>query len=241
MGKGEVEGYRENTLDGFLAAVERGLRWVEVDVRRTADDELGVLHNPTTEEGAFLIDQPFAAASAHGLLRLADLLAALPPHVGVDFDVKSSLEDALLPRQRTTAALLAPLLEREAARRPVLVTSFDPSALLMIRAAVPQVALGLMAWLYFPLRKAIPAAAHLDMQVVAAHWRSFAVNRIDPAPIHREAAYSVRIAHEAGLEVLAWSPPPKHARRLVDAGVDAVVVNDLAGTRRALAGLPGEA
>jgi len=234
MGKGEVEGYRENTLDGFLAAVERGLRWVEVDVRRTADDELGVLHNPTTHEGSFLIDQPFATAAEHRVLRLDELLEVLPPYVGVDFDVKSSLEDAPLPRDRTTAALLAPVLKREAGRRPVLVTSFDPSALLMIRAAVPEVALGFMAWLYYPLRKAIPAAAHLDMQVVAAHWRSFAANRIDPAPIHRDASYSVRIAHEAGLEVLAWSPPPKQARRLVDAGVDALVVNDLAGTRHAL-------
>lgn len=47
------------------------------------------------------------------------------------------------------------------------------------------VALGLLTWKWFPLRKAVPAARHLDMQVMAAHAPSFAANPYDPAPVHR--------------------------------------------------------
>ena len=59
-------------------------------------------------------------------MRVADLLEELPARDRLDIDVKTSLEDALRPRARTTAALVADLLADAASRRPLLVTSFDP-------------------------------------------------------------------------------------------------------------------
>jgi glycerophosphoryl diester phosphodiesterase len=78
----------------------------------------------------------------------------------------------------------------------------------------------------FPLRKAIPAARHLGLQVVAAHVGSFSVNDTDTAPVHREAAWSVDVAHRAGLEVAAWCPKPDEMPLMLEAGVDCFVVND---------------
>ncbi|MGI8537288.1 MAG: hypothetical protein ACR2K2_12535 [Mycobacteriales bacterium] len=77
------------------------------------------------------------------------------------------------------------------------------------------------------MRKVVPAARHLDMQVVAAHAPSFAVNPYDPAPVHREAAWTVDLAHRAGLEVVAWCPPVAVAKELIAARMDGVVVNDV--------------
>jgi len=79
------------------------------------------------------------------------------------------------------------------------------------------------------LRKAIPAAAHLGLEVISAHWKSFGPNRTDPAPRHREAAYSIDIAHRAGLQVIAWSPAVDVGAELLDAGVDALIVDDVPG------------
>jgi glycerophosphoryl diester phosphodiesterase len=230
FGRGTVDGLQENTLPAFQEAVRWGVDWLEVDVRRSADDHLFVLHYPSLEDGTFLSDLTAAQVRALGVLELDDLLTDIPPHIGVVFDVKTSLEDALRPATRTTAGLLIPVLEREKERRPVVVTSFDPAVLVQVGARVSGVARGLLSWLSFPLRKAIPAAAHLGLDVVSVHWKSFAANATDTAPHHRETAYSVEIAHRAGLQVIAWSPAVEVGTELLAAGVDALIVDDLAGS-----------
>ena len=44
------------------------------------------------------------------------------------------------------------------------------------------------------------------------------------------------LAHQAGLEVLAWSPTPEMAVRLASAGADALTADDIPGVLAALAG-----
>jgi hypothetical protein len=78
-GRGIVQGHVENTLESFLAAVELGIDWVEVDVRRTADDDLVVAHHPAEDDGVFYADISGDEASDRGVLRLEELLEALPP------------------------------------------------------------------------------------------------------------------------------------------------------------------
>ena len=173
-------------------------------------------------------------------------LAALPDGIGVNLDLKTSLEDALRPPEATTAALLAPVVQRlvtpqpgtasPTRTRPLLVTSFDPAALITLGEAAPDVARGLLAWVAFPLRKAIPAAVHLGVDAVAAHWTSFGPNVVDRAPTFRTAAYAVDVAHRAGLEVVAWCPTAEVAGELVAVGVDAVVVDEVPTTLAALRG-----
>ncbi|MEP6854409.1 MAG: glycerophosphodiester phosphodiesterase [Pedococcus sp.] len=235
-GRGIVDGHVENTLDSLLAGIASGLRWVELDARRTSDDVLVVGHHPTLEAGDFVADLTFDQVAHHGSVTLESVLAALPDGIGVNLDVKTSLEDALRPRNETTAALLAPLVQDTLTRRPVLVSSFDPAALLVLGDAAPAVPRALLAWVGFPLRKAIPAAAHLGIDAVAPHWTSFGPNAVDMAPVFRPAAYAVDVAHRAGLEVVVWSPTAEVADQLLAIGVDAVVVDDVPTTLAALRG-----
>ena len=224
-----ADGIRENTLPAFREALRCGANWLEVDVRRCADDGLFVLHHPTVDDGTFVIDLTSAQMRSVGVLALDDLLAAIPSDVGVVFDVKTSLEDALRPPDTTTVGLLLPVLARERTRRPLMVTSFDPAAMMLVGQRLPGIPRGLLSWLSFPLRKAIPAAAHLGLEAVSVHWKSFAANQADPAPQHRETAYSVDIAHQAGLQVLAWCPTLERGAELLAAGVDALIVDDIPG------------
>ena len=236
LGRGVVAGHHESTLASFLAAVECGLRWVEVDARTTHDGVLVAAHYPTLPDGRFFADVPYA--DCDGSLRIEELLDALPEHVGVDLDIKSSAEDALRKREATTAAAVGKLAAREVRRRPVLVTSFDAAATLIAREQAPGVPAGLLTWVRFPLRKAIPAARHLGLQVVAAHVESFSANDTDAA-VHREAAWSVDVAHRAGLEVVAWCPTPEQMPLMLDAGVDCLVVNDVPAAVARFAELSG--
>jgi glycerophosphoryl diester phosphodiesterase len=119
--------------------------------------------------------------------------------------------------------VVAELVAREEGRRQVLVSSFDPSVLVIARERLPQVPLGLLTWRRFPLRKAITAAVHMDAQVVAPHFESFDIG----PPLDRPPAELVRVAHEAGLQVLTWSMGPGDRDALIAAGVDCLVIDDV--------------
>jgi glycerophosphoryl diester phosphodiesterase len=221
----------ENTIPSLLAALDAGASWIEIDVTRTADDALVLRHDPTTPEGAFLIDCESAAC---GLPLLADVFDALPPGVPVDVDVKTILEDAVDAPSRRTGALLLPILKREAERRPLLVTSFDASLLTHLRDELPEVPVGLLTWLRFPMWHAIPSAAGLGLQAIGLHTGSCGFDRPDTRL--RPLEHSVEVAHQAGLEVLAWCPGAEQAAGYADAGFDALVVNDVPGVVAALDG-----
>lgn len=237
-GRGLVEGFRENTLESFLAAVGFGIDWVEVDVRRTRDDVLVVAHNPARDDGVFWADLTGEQARADGVVTLEDLLAALPERIGVDFDVKTSLEDAPRDRARTTMGLLGPVVRRESARRPTLVTSFDAGALEICHEQAPGVARGLLTWVEFPVGHAVASAAHLGVQVLALHGGSLKPNRREPEHLQRPLRQIVEVAHTSGLELMAWCPGVAFARRLVAAGVDALCVNDVPTVVRQLRAAP---
>jgi glycerophosphoryl diester phosphodiesterase len=227
LGAGTVDGHRENSLGSFMAAAAAGVDWLEVDVRRTADDVLVVAHDPAYDDGTFHVDTTAATAKERGTLLLADLVASVPPEVGLDFDLKSSMEDAARPAAETTAALLAPLAAREARRRPVAVTSFDPAALLTSRTLAPGVPTGLLTWLRFPVGLAVSAAAHLDVAFLAVHMGSLRPNPIEPEEQQRPLDYIVSLLHGADRQVMAWCPTLEEQPVVLAAGVDAVCVNDV--------------
>jgi glycerophosphoryl diester phosphodiesterase len=227
LGKGVVDGHVENTIGSLTAALAAGVDWVELDVSRSSDDVLVVHHNPATADGRFLVDRTAAELASADIATLDEVLEALPAKVAIDFDLKPVLEDATGPVDATTAGLLLPVLRRELSRRRLLVTTFDVTALGWLRDELPGLPCGLLTWLDFPLRIAVPMAARSGAAVVGLHYRSFAANPVEPGPVHRDLATNMSVAHDAGLEVLAWCPGESEIGALVAAGVDAVTVNDV--------------
>ena len=226
--RGSGSGTAENTVESMLAAVGAGASWIEIDVQRTRDDELVLRHNPTTEAGEFLVE---LTAGDAGLPGLADIFAAIPADVGINLDVKTVLEDAVDPPARRTGPLLVPLLTAEAARRPLLVTSFDAALLSHLRGTLKDLPLGLLTWMTFPAGHAVSAAAGLRLQAVAMHVGSLPLGSEGR---HRPTEHTVDIAHQAGLDVLLWCPEPADVAGYRAAGVDALIVNDVAGCVAAL-------
>src|SRR3954466_161741 len=93
---GAIE-HLENTLPAFQACVDMGYRYLETDVRVTADGVLGVFHDPTLERATDragrikTLHRPGASAARSGgrepILRLEDLLDAWPD-VRFNLDIK---------------------------------------------------------------------------------------------------------------------------------------------------------
>jgi glycerophosphoryl diester phosphodiesterase len=134
--------------------------------------------------------------------------------------------------------LLAPIARAETSRRPVLASSFDPGALLALRDLAPGLPLGLLAFVDFPADHAVAAAAHLDVQVLALHDGSLWPNRHFDDKQLRSPAFIIEQAHAAGVEFLAWCPKPRRATELIDAGADALCVNDVPAMVAELADRP---
>jgi len=242
FGSGQRGGYRENTVASFRAAVASGLSAVELDVHRSSDGELVVRHDPVAPGGGFIVTQTAADLAAAGVAMLAEVLAALPAGVAVNIDVKTISGDAVDPPAQRTASLVAHVLRQEQGTRPFLVSSFDPSVPLYLRDRrefTGDVALGLITGIDFPAHHAIPAAANLGVDAVCLHTGTLNLQRDQIRPMDLSPENIIGTAHEAGLEVLTWSPSPAEAVRLGAAGVDAVCVNDITGVQAASASAAG--
>lgn len=237
-GAGQPGGHRENSVGSFLAAARRGVPWVELDARRSADGELVLWHDPATPSGRPIEERTADELAAEGIAALDDVLAALPPNVGVNIDVKTILRDATDPPPRRTHALVADSLRRHNGTRRFFVSSFDaslPSFLADRKAVIGDIALGLITEQGFPAAHAVSAAANLRLDAVCLPTGALLRGGSVADQADRAAELVLRAAHAAGLEVLTWSPDPAQAVRLATAGVDAVCVNDIPGVQNALA------
>jgi glycerophosphoryl diester phosphodiesterase len=130
-------------------------------------------------------------------------------------------------------------LRHQAHGRRFFVSSFDPGLLMALRDrqdAIGRVPLGLIAWLNFPSRHGVAAAVSLGLDAICMHTGTFGLRLERPRPADHSVERVIAIAHQAGLEVLAWVPDPAEAVRLARAGADAFCVDDVPGVLAALAG-----
>lgn len=233
-GRGTVDGAVENTPESFIAAISAGVTWVELDVRRSADDVLLVYHDAALADGRPIVDLPAAESQAAGLITLDEAFDAIPADVGVDVDVKTVMEDAVDAPARRTMALLLPYLKRQARLRRLFVCSFDPAVLLTVQREAPEVPTAWMPFVRNPLDQAVAGAAGFGCEAVAIDVRSFNLGGENPRPGLRSVEYTVDLAHRASLQVVCWCPDPVDSVRFAEAGVDALVVDDVPGVVKAL-------
>ncbi len=102
--RGEAVGHRENTLGAFAAAIGLGVDWVEIDLRRTRDGQIVVLHDQTLERlwgvdsSVGDLDWAEVARVGHGDVRIPSfrqVLDALPVPLMVDFTRREVVPGAL--------------------------------------------------------------------------------------------------------------------------------------------------
>jgi len=235
-GSGVPGGYRENSLESFLAAAASGATWVELDVRRSSDDELVVWHDPLTPAGLPVVTRTASQLVVEGIVALASVLSALPAGLGVDMDVKTVLDDAFDPAGRRTHALVAQALSAQRGMRPLLVSSFDPSVPLYLRdraGVAGDVGLGLLTSETLPPEHGITAAVNLGLDAACLYVGTLGHDGDGGARV-------IEVAHRAGIEVMTWTATPAQAVLAAAAGIDAVCVDDIAGTRAALAAGTGQ-
>jgi glycerophosphoryl diester phosphodiesterase len=206
--RGEPVGHRENTLPAFEAALALGADMVELDLRRTRDGAVVVLHDQTLERlwgvDASVGDLDLADLARLGeddvrIPTLGEALAAVPCDLMVDFTRREVVPGAL------SAVEAAGALGRS------LFVSGNVPGLRMLRARSAEARVGL-TW----TEGTSPPLALLH-ELGSEFWNPM-FSLVTPEGVAQ--------VHASGRRVSTWTVDAEDdMARLVAAGVDAIVSN----------------
>jgi len=226
----------ENSLPAFERAVDLGYRYLETDVRATADGVLLTFHDPTLDrvtdrEGA-IADLPYAEVAKariggrEPIPLLEDVLGAWP-RARLNIDVKA--ESAIAP--------LIEVLYRTGAWHRVCVTSFSSRRLRHVRARMRVLAGREVCTALGPVGVAALRACSLGGPVTAP-LRAVATSAPCAQVPHRLGHTSfvtpslLRCAHDLGLKVHVWTVnDTAEMGRLLDLGVDGIITDAIEALR----------
>ncbi len=217
--RGNRTAERENTVAAFESAAAVGAAGVELDVRRTADNELIIHHNAIVDGVGAIIDMTAAELRqvASWIPTLDEGLAACDG-MWVNLEVKNSEDDPDWDDERSIAATLADRIDPIG----IIVSSFDWTSVDIAKEA---------GW---PTGLLVRSAPHLAIERAASGGHR-AVNPHARLLEGADAGEVAGVAAAAGIWVMAWTiNEPAKAVRLAAAGVNAIITDDPGGISTAL-------
>jgi glycerophosphoryl diester phosphodiesterase len=213
--RGASAGLVDNSLEAFARAIEVGSDMIEFDVRRTADNQLIILH--AAEASGYPISSLTCEKVAQSLgyrpPLLEEVLDLAKGRIGLDVELK---EDDYVEQVMSTMAM-------HVGAHEIVVTSFLDSAVAQVKRLHPDVKTGLLVGLENP-------KPYLRTRLSEA----FPVRRTracgaDFVAMHHQLAGlgALRRAHSAGYPGVVWTVNDDDALRrfLADKRVYAVITD----------------
>jgi glycerophosphoryl diester phosphodiesterase len=217
----------ENTMAAFRAALEAGADYVELDVQRTRDGAVIVMHDGdfmrmagdarkvsqvTAAEAAAIdigsrYDSRFAGESPP---LLSDVIELARGRMKINVELKYNVPDPGL------APAVIDLLKQEGFLDQVVITSLDYAALKQVESLEPRIPTG-----------HIVTAAVGDVSRTRADFVSLNSAQATPALLRR--------AHAANKQVHVWTvDKPEVMQRMIERGVDNIITNEPALLKRVM-------
>ena len=179
----------ENTLRSFQRAIELGVDAVELDVRKTKDNEIVVIHNvdvnKTTDGSGSVSDftleeiKRFVTEKGEKIPTLTEVLDSVGKRVKVLVELKETgIEEQVLG-----------LIRQKGLIENVVIVSFHEDALRKVRELDGEVATGLI---YVRHKNPIQAALELKAEYLLSLYRF-------------THSANIKKAHEKGLKVIVWT------------------------------------
>ncbi|MGD0643281.1 MAG: glycerophosphodiester phosphodiesterase family protein [Candidatus Bathyarchaeia archaeon] len=197
----------ENTLASFKKALEIGVDAVELDVRRTKDNQLVVIHDTNvkrTTDGEGLVSEltlkeikGFSAEKGEKIPTLHEALDFLDKKVKVFVELKETgIEEQVLS-----------IVHEKGIEKNVVIISFLEDALKKVRALDKDIETGL---LYANHKNPIKAALELKANYLLALYRFTHTANVEKA-------------HENGLKMIVWTiNKPEEIEEYTKKGVDGI-------------------
>jgi glycerophosphoryl diester phosphodiesterase len=208
--RGASAHHPENTLSAFEAAVSAGADIIELDVRRSADGVLVVVHDATELTLAEIRRlQPEIPS-------LDEVLELLRGRVALEVEIKNVPHEAgFEPAGKGIARDVVDALRRVASTN-AFISSFDPECLRSVKELDPGMPTGLQ----------VHASDDLDHALALAAGRH-AFLLPEATVLETAGREFIEDAHERDVCVCAWTvDDPIAIERLFALGVDAVETND---------------
>ncbi len=214
----------ENTMLAFDRARSAGADGVELDVRLDGDGHVVVFHDRGLER---LTGQPGQMDAVSEAQRKELRVGGEPVPVlaevlhAFDFEINIEIKSNRVGRERALVEAVAKVIKDAGRTERVLVSSFDPFALVQLHPQLPDIALGYI----FGDDQALP---------IRRNWVGNLVGASLAHPQHTLCTEkTVKTWHRQGMPVNTWTvDDPIELARVAALGVDGVFVNDPA---RALA------
>jgi glycerophosphoryl diester phosphodiesterase len=216
--RGASAEFPENTLAAFAAALRAGAHMCELDVHRSADGALVVIHDETvdrTTEGCGRVE----AMTLSELKRLDAGRWRDAKFAGERIPTLQEVFDAVGDRCALNIELKGTGVEEQVCRmirewgveRTALVSSFDWSRLARLRKIAPEIRIGLLA-----------ERAPARLINAAVRMNAWAIN----PGFKLVKAELCAAAHRHGLKVYAWTvDDPDQMQRMKAEGVDGIMTN----------------
>ncbi len=221
--RGDSTNFPENSMAAFEGAMRAGADGVELDVRLCASGELVVFHDADLTR--LCADSRLVAkmswqelrelrVEGQAVPRLEEVLTSFPTAV-----LNIELKRHPMSRALDLVSACVRVVEEHRALGRVVVSSFDPRLLLMLRVLQPTLPRGLL----FAEEQGLP---------LRRGWLS---RGLAPAAVHPEhvlvTKHTMRSWQKRGLRVHAWTvDDPAEIVRLARLGVHAMICNDPAAT-----------
>lgn len=233
--------YAENTIAGFLYAIESGADALELDVHVTGDGVLVVAHDPRINReictgphtGAAIRDLTLAEvrqcdcgsvtnprfprqkAVPGARLPTLDEVLDLGARADLQFDIEvKSYPDhpEWSPAPESFARMVIDAVRARRLAARVVIQSFDFRVLLAAKQLAPEIRLAAL-W-EEQLGRFVPVVRSAGADIASPQF-----NLVTP--------HEVAVAHAAGIKVVPWTAnKPDDWRRLIDAGVNGIITDD---------------
>lgn len=210
----------ENTLAAFATAAALGLRYLETDVRLTADGELVCFHDETLERCTTAWDR----VDAVSLRRLRSVRVGGTEPIPTLAEALEDRPEACFTidiKDRAAIAPMARLLQRRDFAERICVAGAWDGWIEQLRSQAPHVRTALGWRSLSTLISAAKVGAPIPAALVQGRFAHVPI-RLGRMPIH--SAKLVRRAHRLGIRVVVWTvDDPALMHELLDMGVDGLI------------------
>lgn len=206
---------RENTIGAFLAAKAAGVYGVELDVRRTADGELVVHHDPTID-GLVIANTLRRELPAYvpTLVEVLDVSAGL--HVNVEIkNIQHSSEPTYDPTGGF-ARQVVQTLDDVNWGDSVIISCFDLATCAFVRSFDTDIPIAVLVW-------------DLDLRSVMTQAHVLELNAVNPY-FSTVTSEIMEIARDLVLDVNPWTVnDPLDIKAMAELGVRGIITDDPVG------------
>lgn len=235
----------ENTLPAFEYAIQAGVDVLELDVAVTKDNVLVVSHDPRMNAHYCTAPAGWMGTNVIREMTLAELrrwdcgakanpqfprqvavpgtrvptldeVYALAPRGKFEFNVETKIfakYPQLTPEPEEFARLMVEAIRRHKLEKRVIVQSFDFRTLKAVKQLAPEIRLSAL-FEQLGMRDVVKATVETGATICSPHY-----TLVNAALVER--------AHAAGLQVVPWTAnEPEQWKKLVEAGVDAIISDD---------------